>query len=208
MARLTLNDAVRVNPLAVGAHASQPASIAAPPKAPRRRTAATAPRARRQPNSAAARANETAPDPSATFAAVSLGSAQSRQTALRLDADLVTRLAELTQAGGATVNLTALTVAVLSRHVPSASAAALELLVDHAAARLRAGSRPAREVNIRIPDPLRARLDELVREAKREFPAASRSALVSAILARHLPTDPAVAADVVLELRLAQLPQR
>lgn len=211
MGRLTLTDAARINPLELGPAMGAAEPDAPPPRPARQRRAARP--TRRPPTGPPAASSPDQPDiPLATLSANRPGDQpvngadRPRQTSLRLPGALLARLLELSDAGGATVTANALTVAVLNHHLPSDHRAAVELVAAHLAEQLRAGSRPTEEINFRLPIILRTRLDELARHLKHDLPRASRSALIGAILSRHLPAEPEAAAAAVLDYRLAQLP--
>ena len=96
------------------------------------------------------------------------------------------------------MTVAALVLATLTEHLPSSADDAAELIADRYAERLQTGRLTGTERNVRLPETLRLRLDELVRAAKARVSVASRSALVDAILARHLPSDPDDASQLVV----------
>ncbi len=122
------------------------------------------------------------------------GAGRPVQTSVALDQDCSQRLAELARATGASVN--ALAVAAIHTGLPAKSELAQQMILEE---RLRrAGTRHARlEQNLRLPQQLRTRADELVSAARSQVPRATRADLLNAALRRGLPTDAQPAAQLV-----------
>ena len=105
-------------------------------------------------------------------------------------------LDELARAAGVSVN--ALAVAALHAGVPAAPEEARAAIVDERVSR--AGLRVARiERNLRLPEHLRARIDELTFATRGRLPRATRADLINAALRRGLPADAEGAALLVTE---------
>ena len=122
------------------------------------------------------------------------GSGRPLQTSIALDAELDELLEQVGRAARVPVN--ALVVAALQAGLPPHSDQAREAIVDERVSR--AGQSPARvERNIRLPEHLRARIDELVASARERLPRGSRADLVNASLRRGLPADAEQAAELV-----------
>ena len=118
------------------------------------------------------------------------------QTSIALDAAGAAQLEELARA--ARVSFNALAVAVLHAGLPLEADAVRSAIVDERVRR--AGDHVARvERNLRLPEQLRARVDELTAAARDRLPRATRADLVNAALRRSLPTDAQAAAELVSE---------
>jgi hypothetical protein len=124
------------------------------------------------------------------------GTGRPLQTSISFDADCVSQLDELARSAGVSAN--ALAVAALQTGLPVAADAARAMIVDERVNR--AGIRAARmERNLRLPEHLRARVDELTFAAQHQVPRATRADLVNAALRAGLPTDAQQAAELVAE---------
>jgi Arc/MetJ-type ribon-helix-helix transcriptional regulator/predicted transcriptional regulator len=191
-ARLTLSTVGIKSPLDVQELTSdapssteEPAAAvtAARPARPARRRTARAPRSQ----SAAERSGGEAPF---------YGSGRPLQTSIALDADCAQLLEELARAAHVTLN--ALAVAALQAGLPPHSDGARAAIVDERVRR--AGVSVARiERNVRLPEQLRARIDELVAAARERLPRVNRADLVNAALRDGLPPDAEHAATLVCE---------
>lgn len=118
------------------------------------------------------------------------------QTSIALDADCAQLLEELARAAHVTLN--ALAVAALQAGLPPHSDGARAAIVDERVRR--AGMSVARiEHNLRLPEQLRARIDELVAAARERLPRVNRADLVNAALRDGLPPDAEHAATLVCE---------
>ena len=94
------------------------------------------------------------------------------------------------------MSVNALVVAVLQTGLPVHSDAAREAIVDERVRR--AGLTAGRvERNPRLPEHLRARIDELVAAARERLPRAARADLVNAALRTALRADAERAAELV-----------
>jgi len=114
------------------------------------------------------------------------GTGRPLQTSIALDDDCASRLDELARAAGVSAN--ALAVAALHAGLPAASDAARSAIVVERVNR--AGIRSARiERNLRLPEHLRARVDELTFAARGQLPRATRADLINAALRIGLPED-------------------
>lgn len=90
----------------------------------------------------------------------------------------------------------ALAVAGLHAGLPAASEAARAAIVNERVSR--AGTRSARiERNLRLPEHLRARVDELTLATRGRLPRATRADLINAALRGGLPADADQAAGLV-----------
>jgi len=124
------------------------------------------------------------------------GAGRRLQTSIALDADCAAQLEELARA--ARVSLNALAVAVLHAGLPLEPDDVRSAIVDERVRR--AGNPIARvEANLRLPEQLRARVDELTAAARERLPRATRADLVNAALRRGLPGDAEAAARLVAE---------
>ncbi|MGA2926853.1 MAG: hypothetical protein ABSG43_12810, partial [Solirubrobacteraceae bacterium] len=104
------------------------------------------------------------------------------QTSIALDLDCASRLDELARA--ARVSANALAVATLQVGLPTAADDARALIVEE-----RVDSVGARrtERNLRLPEHLRARVDELTSVVRERVPRATRADLINAALRAQLP---------------------
>jgi predicted transcriptional regulator len=124
------------------------------------------------------------------------GTGRPLQTSIALDDDCASLLDELARAAGVSAN--ALAVAALQSGLPAATDDARAVIVDERVNR--AGARTARiERNLRLPEHLRARIDELAVAARGQLPRATRSDLINAALRRGLPADAQRAAALVAD---------
>lgn len=122
------------------------------------------------------------------------GTGRPVQTSVAIDQDCSDRLDELARATGASLN--ALAVAAIHGGLPTTTEAAQQLIVGERVSR--AGTRQRRiERNLRMPQQLRTRADELVAAARTRLPRAARADLLNAALRRGLPTDAQQAAELV-----------
>lgn len=156
-----------------------------------------APVARRpRPRRRAATAKPPTSEPGAAPPAPFYGSGRPLQTSIALDSKCASQLDELARAAGVSVN--ALAVAALHAGLPAAPADARAAIVDERVSR--AGARVARiERNLRLPEHLRARVDELTAAARGPLPRATRADLINSALMRGLPDDAEHAARLVAE---------
>jgi predicted transcriptional regulator len=123
------------------------------------------------------------------------GTGRPIQTSIALDPDCVARLEHLARDTGISTN--ALTVATLHAGLPAGDDDARAMIVDERVSR--AGLRTARiERNLRLPEHLRARLDELTRTAQDRLPRATRADLVNAALRTGLPASAEQAAQLAI----------
>ncbi len=124
------------------------------------------------------------------------GTGRPLQTSIALDDDRASLLEELARATRISTN--ALAVAALHSGLPAAVDDARAEIVDERVNR--AGARAARiERNLRLPEHLRARIDELTAAARGQLPRANRADLINAALRRGLPTDAERAAELVAD---------
>lgn len=186
--RLTLSVVGIKSPLDVGDGGEQrdelPARTAPRPRPRRPRPAAAAEASHRSDRS------ERPPVTDAPF----YGTGRPLQTSIAFDDDCASRLDELARAAGVSAN--ALAVAALNAGLPAAPEAARTAIVDERVNR--AGLRSARiERNLRLPEQLRARIDELTFATRGQLPRATRADLVNAALRDGLPTDAEQATKLV-----------
>src|SRR3954447_9522802 len=196
--RLVLSTVGIKSPLDVGDGGDGPAEAAREPAD--RASAARAAAARRRARRSAA--PQTPAQPQSNGAGPSLetspfyGSGRPLQTSIALDAERASLLDELAHAARVSVN--ALAVAALHAGVPAAPEEARAAIVDERVRR--AGVRVARiERNLRLPEHLRARIDELISTTRGRLPRATRADLINAALQRGLPADAEGAALLVTE---------
>jgi Arc/MetJ-type ribon-helix-helix transcriptional regulator len=192
--RLTLSTVGIKSPLDIGAADVEPEVVRTQPdKQPSSRP--------RRAKAARARASHSAGAPAAGSQhdggeAPFYGCGRPLQTSVSLDADCARLVEELARA--AHVAVSALVVAAMQAGLPAQSDEARMAIVDERVSR--AGAVPARvERNFRLPEQLRARVDELVAAAREHLPRVNRADLVNAALRRGLPTDAQQAADLVSE---------
>jgi predicted transcriptional regulator len=124
---------------------------------------------------------------------------------MALDPPLVERLSELSRASGRSVNAVAL--AALELGLPSSAAAALDAIVAEQRARVGATDRRLR-MTLRLPDDLRARIDELATPALEQLSRSARTDLINAALEAALPEDAYAAAALVDERARRLLDER
>jgi hypothetical protein len=123
------------------------------------------------------------------------GTGRPLQTSIAIDPDCATRLEQLARDTGISTN--ALTVAALHAGLPAGDDDARTMIVDERVAR--AGLRTARiERNLRLPEHLRDRLDELTGAAQARLPRATRADLVNAALRTGLPSTSQQAAELAI----------
>jgi predicted transcriptional regulator len=198
MARLTLDTTGIKSPLDIGGPAAP--DIATPKRrAPKRGQLGERPSPRRAPHHRSSAGAEPPPAPPPPF----YGAGRPIQTSLALDPELARQLDELARA--AAVTFSALLVATLHRGLPTSGEQALRAVVTERADRPR-GARVER--NIRLPEQLRVRLDQLTENVRDATRRATRSDLANAALRVALPADAEHAAALVTEhhRRLEMLP--
>ncbi len=198
MARLTLDTTGIKSPLDIGAPAAPDAATPSRDtptggEAGERRAPRRAPRPR---SSTRAKPPPAPPPPF-------YGAGRPIQTSLALDPELARQLDEL--ARPAAVTFSALLVATLHRGLPTSGEQALRAAVTERADRPR-GARVER--NIRLPEQLRVRLDQLTENVRDATRRATRSDLANAALRVALPADAEHAATLVTQhhRRLELLP--
>lgn len=127
-----------------------------------------------------------------------------KQTALILDRDLSSRADELVAATGPRVTFAALVIAVLHFHLPADGTAAAKAIGGYRRRKLESLDHPWEERNARLPEPLRAELDDVVSGAVGRVAAVRRSTLVNALLDAHLPATPDDAARLVTRMEMVR----
>lgn len=127
-----------------------------------------------------------------------------KQTALILDRDLSSRADELVAETGPRVTFAALVIAVLHFHLPVDGTAAAKAIGGYRRRKLESLDHPWEERNARLPEPLRAELDEVVSGAVGRVAAVRRSTLVNALLDAHLPATPDDAARLVTRMEMVR----
>lgn len=127
-----------------------------------------------------------------------------KQTALILDRDLSSRADELVAATGPRVTFAALVIAVLHFHLPVDGTAAAKAIGGYRRRKLESLDHPWEERNARLPEPLRAELDDVVSGAVGRVAAVRRSTLVNALLDAHLPATPDDAARLVTRMEMVR----
>jgi Arc/MetJ-type ribon-helix-helix transcriptional regulator/predicted transcriptional regulator len=195
--RLVLNTAGIKSPLDVGDTADPPGSLSHREPESTAGASAPAPRrvARQRPTVPAPSPRPSRPRPSSDKTPF-YGTGRPRQTSIALDPEHASQLDALARVAG--VSLNALAVAALHAGVPPAPEDARAAIIDERVER--AGGRAARvEHNLRLPEHLRARIDELTSAARARHPRATRSDLINAALRRGLPTDAEAAAKLVAD---------
>jgi hypothetical protein len=193
--RLTLSTVGIKSPLDVQQAGERPAvESPTPERAPAKPTRSRA-AARPRPTAAPTRRARPQPPEVRTGAdAPFYGSGRPLQTSIALDAACVAELEQLARAARVSVN--ALAVAVLHSGLPLAADDARSAIVDERVRR--AAETVARvERNLRLPEQLRVRVDELTAAAQRRLPRATRADLVNAALRRGLPEGAQAAAELV-----------
>ena len=196
MARLTLDTTGIKSPLDMderGRRTPVPAKRPETKPAAKRRvkpgetTKAAPSRSRRS----SARSSEAQASP-ATF----YGGGRPIQTSIALDPELVAKLEELSRAGAVSFN--ALLVAVLQAGLPRTGDDACRAAVHERAERPRAARV---ESNVRLPEQLRVRLDQLTSNVRDTAKRATRADLTNAVLRATMPTGAEPAAQLVNEHR-------
>lgn len=166
-----------------------PTSDGPPAAEAKRRSSARRPRGERTPRPDAATTRRDGGGEAPFY-----GSGRPLQTSIAIDAELDELLEQVGRAARVPVN--ALVVAALQAGLPPHSDQARAAIVDERVSR--AGQSPARvERNLRLPEHLRARIDELVASARERLPRVARADLVNASLRSGLPADAAQAAELV-----------
>ncbi len=127
-----------------------------------------------------------------------------KQTALILDRALSSRADELVAATGPRVTFAALVIAVLHFHLPADGTAAAKAIGGYRRRKLESLDHPWEERNARLPEPLRAELDDVVSGAVGRVAAVRRSTLVNALLDAHLPASPDDAARLVTRMEMVR----
>ena len=188
--RLTLNTVGIKSPLDLGDDEQHNDAVRSDEPSPTRLTRPRQPR-RPKPPAKATRSSATTATDTPFY-----GTGRPLQTSIALDDDCVSRLDELARA--ASVSANALAVAALHVGLPAATDAARAVIVDERVNR--AGIRAARiERNLRLPEHLRARVDELTFSARDHLPRATRADLINAALRRGLPADAESARQLATE---------
>jgi hypothetical protein len=120
------------------------------------------------------------------------GAGRPIQTSIALDAELARQIEDLARA--AVVSVNALLVATLHAGLPATADAARHAAIieraDHSQA-------PRIETNVRLPEQLRARLDQLTANVRDATKRATRADLANAILRSAIPPDAEPAAKLV-----------
>lgn len=127
-----------------------------------------------------------------------------KQTALILDRDLSARADALVAGSGPRVTFAAIVTAVLHFHLPADGEAAARRIGGYRRRRLEALEHPWEERNARLPEPLRAELDDVVAGATGRVASVRRSTLVNALLDAHLPADAGDAARLVTRMEMVR----
>jgi predicted DNA-binding protein len=124
------------------------------------------------------------------------GAGRPIQTALRLDLDLIEQFAQLAHDTGISFNT--LLVATLHQALPATLEEAARLMILERANH----PQPARaERNLRLPEQLRERLDQLAAAVRKRSPRATRADLINAALRQRTPPSQAQAAETVAAYR-------
>jgi hypothetical protein len=127
-----------------------------------------------------------------------------KQTALILDRELSSRADALVAATGPRVTFAALVTAILHFHLPADGEAAARAIGGYRRRKLETLDRPWEERNARLPEPLRAELDDVVAGATGRVASVRRSTLVNALLDAHLPADADGAARLVVRMEMVR----
>jgi hypothetical protein len=127
-----------------------------------------------------------------------------KQTALIMARELSTRADELVAATGPRVTFAAVVTAVLHFHLPADGEAAARTIGAYRRRRLDTLDHPWEERNARLPEPLRAELDEVVAGATGRVASVHRSTLVNALLDAHLPATPEDASRLVTRMEMVR----
>jgi hypothetical protein len=141
-------------------------------------------------------------DPAALRPARLLG--RPKQTALILDRALSARADDLVAATGPRVTFAALVIAVLHFHLPVDGEAAARAIGGYRRRKLETLDHPWEERNARLPEPLRAELDDVVSGAVGRVASVRRSTLVNALLDAHLPGSPDEASRMVTRMEMVR----
>lgn len=141
-------------------------------------------------------------DPAALVPTRLLG--RPKQTALILDRGLSTRADALVAATGPRVTFAAIVTAVLHFHLPADGEAAARTIGGYRRRRLDVLDHPWEERNARLPEPLRAELDDVVAGALGRVASVHRSTLVNALLDAHLPADADDASRLVTRMEMVR----
>ncbi len=200
MARLTLDTTGIQSPLDIAAPVEEPsAPTTVVDSNGRAGESHSPPGPARPPRPATNPQPAAAPAPAPPF----YGGGRPIQTSLALDPELARKLDELSRA--AAVPFSSLLVAALHNGLPTTGEQALRAAVTERADRPR-GSRVER--NIRLPEQLRVRLDQLTENVRDSTRRATRADLTNAALRVALPTDAEHAAQLVADhhRRLELLP--
>jgi hypothetical protein len=192
--RLTLSTVGIKSPLDVQRAGEPPAAESPAPERAPAKPARSRPAARPRPTAAPTRPARAQPGVRTGADAPFYGSGRPLQTSIALDAACSAELEQLARAARVSVN--ALAVAVLHSGLPLAADDARSAIVDERVRR--AAETVARvERNLRLPEQLRVRVDELTAAAQRRLPRATRADLVNAALRRGAPEDAQAAAELV-----------
>lgn len=127
-----------------------------------------------------------------------------KQTALILDRDLSGRADALVAATGPRVTFAAIVTAILHFHLPADGEAAARTIGGYRRRKLEALDHPWEERNARLPEPLRAELDDVVAGATGRVASVHRSTLVNALLDAHLPATPDDASRLVTRMEMVR----
>ena len=127
-----------------------------------------------------------------------------KQTALILDRELSTRADDLVAATGPRVTFAAVVTAILHFHLPADGEAAARTIGAYRRRKLDVLDHPWEERNARLPEPLRAELDDVVAGATGRVASVHRSTLVNALLDAHLPATPEDASRLVTRMEMVR----
>jgi hypothetical protein len=127
-----------------------------------------------------------------------------KQTALILDRELSSRADALVAATGPRVTFAALVTAILHFHLPTDGEAAARAIGGYRRRKLETLDRPWEERNARLPEPLRAELDDVVAGATGRVASVRRSTLVNALLDAHLPAGADDASRLVVRMEMVR----
>lgn len=127
-----------------------------------------------------------------------------KQTALILDRDLSGRADALVAATGPRVTFAAVVTAILHFHLPADGEAAARTIGGYRRRKLDTLDHPWEERNARLPEPLRAELDDVVAGATGRVASVHRSTLVNALLDAHLPATPDDASRLVTRMEMVR----
>ncbi len=127
-----------------------------------------------------------------------------KQTALILDRSLSGRADALVAATGPRVTFAAIVTAVLHFHLPADGEAAARTIGGYRRRKLDTLDHPWEERNARLPEPLRAELDDVVAGATGRVASVHRSTLVNALLDAHLPAGPDEASRLVTRMEMVR----